>query len=120
MRPIALRSQTIRKIVMTGPISRTTTTLIRISQSGSSARSSALVMAVPPPRNSYVGSRREQEVPFATYVWLVCVPFPLGAVGEHPAEIRGKSCRLASRRGAGQEVLRADRPDVAVAGPQHG
>jgi hypothetical protein len=42
-------------------------------------------MTSPPPRNSYVWSRWAMTVPLTTYLWPVCVPFPLGAVGEHSA-----------------------------------
>jgi hypothetical protein len=41
--------------------------------------------SVPPPRNSNCGSRWVRSLALATHLWLVRVPFPLGAVGEHAA-----------------------------------
>ena len=39
--------------------------------------------AVPPPRNSPLWSPWVGAVQFGTYLWLGCVPFPLGAVDSH-------------------------------------
>lgn len=42
-------------------------------------------MTVPPPRNFLCWFRRAMTFPLTTYLWPVCVPFPLGAVGKHAA-----------------------------------
>ncbi len=46
-------------------------------------------MSGPPPRNFYCWFRWDMRFPLATYLWLVSVPFPLGAVGKHSTLTQG-------------------------------